>query len=90
MLALAEAESDTMPSYYVIDKISDVMGLPVPSVKKVAQALRDDGYEASLTIFHSRGIKSNAPASKMQEIVRRLTDNRMSVVGTCKKRKKKM
>jgi len=91
MLALAEAESDTLPSYYVVDKISDVMGLPVPSVKKVAQALRDDGYEASLTVFHSRGIKSNAPASKMQETVRQLTNNCMPLVAdTSKKRKRKM
>lgn len=69
MLNLAEKESAAPASYFVVDKLCDAMNLPVPSVKEVAQAVREDSFEACLTIFHTRGIKSNMPASKMKEVV---------------------
>ena len=72
VLALAESEADAPVSYFVIDKLCDAMSLPVPSVKEVAQAVRRKGFEAYLTIFHTRGIKSELPVSEMKEIVRML------------------
>jgi tRNA (guanine26-N2/guanine27-N2)-dimethyltransferase len=72
MLALAESEADAPVSYFVIDKLCDAMSLPVPSVKDVAKAVRGKGFEASLTIFHTRGVKSELSVSGMKEIVREL------------------
>jgi tRNA G26 N,N-dimethylase Trm1 len=70
MLTLAESEADAPVSYFVIDKLCDAMNLPVPSVKDVAKAVRGKGFEASLTIFHTRGVKSELSVSGMKEIVR--------------------
>jgi tRNA (guanine26-N2/guanine27-N2)-dimethyltransferase len=69
MLDLAEGEADAPLSYFVIDKLCEAMSLPVPSVKDVAQAVEREGFEACLTIFHTRGMKSNMPVSKMKEVV---------------------
>jgi tRNA (guanine26-N2/guanine27-N2)-dimethyltransferase len=72
MLALAESEADAPLSFFVIDKLCDALSLPVPSVKEVAQAARRKGFQAYLTVFHTRGIKSDLPVSEMKEIVRML------------------
>ena len=69
ILTLAEGESEAPVSYFVIDKLCEAMSLPVPSVKEVVQAVKRKGSEAFLTIFHTRGIKSNMPASEMKEAV---------------------
>jgi tRNA (guanine26-N2/guanine27-N2)-dimethyltransferase len=72
MLVLAEGEADAPVSYFVIDKLCEAMSVPVPSVKKVVPAVRRKGCEAYLTVFHTRGIKSELPVSEMKEIVRKL------------------
>jgi tRNA G26 N,N-dimethylase Trm1 len=72
MLALAEGEAEAPVSYFVIDKLCEAMSVPVPSVKKVVQAVRRKGCEAYLTVFHTRGIKAELPVSEMKEIVRKL------------------
>lgn len=72
MLDLAEGEADAPVSYFVIDKLCKAMSVPVPSVKEVVQAVRRKGFEAYLTVFHTRGAKSELPVSEMKEIVRML------------------
>lgn len=74
MLALAEGEADAPVSYFVIDRLCEAMSLPVPSVKDVAEAVEREGSEACLTIFHTRGVKSNMSASKMKEVVSMLAN----------------
>src|SRR5271157_1620404 len=69
MLNVIKTEVGAPISYYVVDKLCDSLGLPVPSVKKVAELLRNQGFHASFTHFNSRGIRSNAPAMKIQEIL---------------------
>jgi tRNA (guanine26-N2/guanine27-N2)-dimethyltransferase len=69
MLALIRDEVEAPIAYYVVDKLCDFLNLPVPAVKKVVEALREEGFQASLTHFNSRGIRSNAPASKIKEIL---------------------
>jgi tRNA (guanine26-N2/guanine27-N2)-dimethyltransferase len=69
ILTLAEGEAEASVSYFVIDKLCEAMRVPVPSVKEVVQAVRRKGSEAYLTIFHTRGIKSNIPALEMKEAV---------------------
>ena len=78
LLDLAEGEAEAPVSYFVIDKLCESMSLPVPSMKDVNQAAEREGFEACLTIFSTRGIKSNMPASKMKEIVSMLASGAYS------------
>jgi tRNA (guanine26-N2/guanine27-N2)-dimethyltransferase len=72
MLKLVQMEVDAPVTYFVVDRLCDVLNLPVPSVSSVVETLKEEAFHASLTHFNSRGIRSNAPASKMREIVCRL------------------
>jgi len=76
MLTLIRTEADAPLSYYVVDKLSDSLNLPVPSVRKVAEALRKEGFQVCFTHFNARGIRSNVPAAKIREIVSRLISDK--------------
>jgi tRNA (guanine26-N2/guanine27-N2)-dimethyltransferase len=75
MLALIKDESDGPPTYFVVDEMCDVLNLPVPRVNDVVESLRKAGFHASLTHFNSRGIRSDAPAGKIAQILRQLTSS---------------
>jgi tRNA (guanine26-N2/guanine27-N2)-dimethyltransferase len=73
LLALAKDEAEAQPTYYVIDKISDKLSLPVPSVNAVLQSLRNKGFQAYSTHFNSRGVRTDASALTLQELLRKVT-----------------
>jgi tRNA (guanine26-N2/guanine27-N2)-dimethyltransferase len=70
LLALAKEEAETPATYYVIDKISNKLSLPVPSVAAMLRILHDNGFDAVPTHFNSRGLKTNAPASAVQNLLK--------------------
>lgn len=70
MLSLARAEVRAPLGYYVVDKLCDKLNSPVPSMKKVVEAIIEKGYGAWLTHFSPKGIKSTAPASVMMGLLR--------------------
>ncbi|MGB9914842.1 MAG: tRNA (guanine(10)-N(2))-dimethyltransferase [Candidatus Bathyarchaeales archaeon] len=72
MLSTAKEEAEAPTTYYVLDKISDKLALPVPAVNAVLQVLRDNGFTAVPTHFNSRGIRTDAPALVVQKLVQRL------------------
>ena len=72
LLSLAKGEAEAPVTYYVLDKISDKLALPVPSVDAMLQILRDSGFQAFPTHFSSRGIRTEAPALIVQKLLRRL------------------
>jgi tRNA (guanine26-N2/guanine27-N2)-dimethyltransferase len=72
MLNLAKAEAEAPLGYYVIDKLCDKLNSPVPSIKKVVEAIGKKGYGTWLTHFSPKGIKSAAPASVMMEVLRQM------------------
>src|SRR3990170_566481 len=72
LLALEREEAESPPTYYVIDKISAKLSLPVPSVDAMLKALRDNGFQAFPTHFNSRGVRTNASAFAIQKLVRAL------------------
>lgn len=74
MLALIRTEVEAPVTYYVVDKLCDFLSLPVPPVKRVVQALGKEGFQASLTHFNTRGIRSNAPASRISDILNGLRE----------------
>jgi tRNA (guanine26-N2/guanine27-N2)-dimethyltransferase len=72
LLSLAKGEAEAQATYYVVDKISNKLALPVPSVGAILQVLRDNGFQAVPTHFNSRGIKTNAPALTVHNLLRKL------------------
>ncbi|MEM3703171.1 MAG: tRNA (guanine(10)-N(2))-dimethyltransferase [Candidatus Bathyarchaeia archaeon] len=72
ILNLVKEEVDAPITYYVIDKICDKLGLPVPSVKKVREALKHEGFKASLTHFNPKGLRTDASANKLADVVRKV------------------
>jgi tRNA (guanine26-N2/guanine27-N2)-dimethyltransferase len=69
ILALIENEVEAPVTYYVVDKLCGTLNLPVPPVKKVIEALKERGFQVFLTHFNSTGIRSNASASDMKELL---------------------
>lgn len=69
ILALIKEEGDAPATYYVLDKLCDEMDLPVPSAKKVLLLLKEKGFQASLTHFNPKGVRSNACAAEMKKLL---------------------
>jgi tRNA (guanine26-N2/guanine27-N2)-dimethyltransferase len=70
LLSLAKEEAEAPVTYFVIDKLSNKLSLPVPSVVAMLRTLRDNGFQAVPTHFNSRGIRTNAPASTIKVLLR--------------------
>lgn len=68
-------DSEGIPTYYVIDKICDKIGLPIPPTREVIKELQTLGYKASLTHFHDKGIRTDSPSQILVQIVRKLSKN---------------
>ena len=66
ILKLIESEAEAPITYYTINKLCSMLGLPVASVKKVLRILKRSGYSAFLTHFNSQGIKTNASNLALQ------------------------
>jgi tRNA (guanine26-N2/guanine27-N2)-dimethyltransferase len=72
-ISLVHDEAEAPVTYYAVDKICDKLNLPVPPQKKVLDKLKEEGFQAVLTHFNSRGFRTDAPASVVKEIVTKLT-----------------
>lgn len=72
LLSTVRDEANSAATYYVVDKISNKLGLPAPSVASVLKELHINGFEAVPTHFSSRGIRTNASALKIQALVKAL------------------
>ena len=73
LFKLLRIEAKAPPTYYVIDHICDKLSMPVPSTDNVLLCLQENGFEAFPTHFNSRGVKTNAPSSVVQELVKDLS-----------------
>jgi len=71
LLSLTIDEAEAPPTYFVLDKISNKLGMPVPSVAVILRMLLENGFHAMQTHFNSRGIRTNAPALTMQNLVKK-------------------
>ena len=72
LLSLSRDEAEAPPTYYVTDKICDKLNLPIPPLIEVIEELRKTGFQATPTHFNSRGIRTDAPAKVVKEIITRL------------------
>lgn len=72
LLALAIEEANSPATYYVLDKISNKLSLPVPSISAMRRILADSSFQSFSTHFNSRGVRTNASALTMQELLRNI------------------
>jgi tRNA (guanine26-N2/guanine27-N2)-dimethyltransferase len=75
ILTLIKNEIEAPITYFVIDKLTDALNLPAPPIKPIVVALRREGFTASLTHFNNRGVRTDASASSMKEILEREADD---------------
>ncbi|MCX8150479.1 MAG: tRNA (guanine(10)-N(2))-dimethyltransferase [Candidatus Bathyarchaeota archaeon] len=75
LLSLIQEEAEAPITYYVLDRVSQSLGLPVPPLVPFLQALRDKGYLATHTHFNPRGIRTNAPAKDVQAVLRKMLES---------------
>jgi len=73
LLSLARKEAGAPATYYVVDKICDQLNLPVPPLTETMDELKRAGFQATPTHFHSRGIRTNAPARIVKEILMKIS-----------------
>jgi tRNA G26 N,N-dimethylase Trm1 len=74
MLSLIRKEAGGPPTYYVIDKVSDLLNLPVPPMKAVTETVQNHGFDAWPTHFHTRGLRSTMCAVSLQKVVSELAE----------------
>ena len=70
LFGLLASECGKPVSFYVIDNISSRLKLDVPPIGKVLEKLQHLGYESSLTHFHPKAIKTNAPIGVLYSVVK--------------------
>ncbi len=72
LLSLSRDEAGASPTYYMTDKICDKLNLPIPPLIEVITELRKASFQATPTHFNTRGIRTDAPAKVVKEIITRL------------------
>ena len=72
LLSLVQDEVEAPVTYYVMDKICDKLNLPVPPLIEVVNGLRKAGFQATLTHFNTRGVKTDAPANVVKEVITKI------------------
>jgi tRNA (guanine26-N2/guanine27-N2)-dimethyltransferase len=72
LLSLAKNEAKAPITYFVVDKLSDKLNLPAPSIIKVMEELRNSSFQAVLTHFNSKGVRTDASAKAVKEVITRI------------------
>ena len=72
LISLVQDEAEAPVAYYVVDKICDKLNLSVPPLRKVVDGVRRAGFQVALTHFNSRGVKTDAPANVVKEVITKL------------------
>jgi len=70
LLVLTLDEADMPPTYFMIDKICEKLGLRTISRDQIIDNLIKTGYQAVRTHFNPQGIKSNAPILAIKKAVK--------------------
>jgi tRNA (guanine26-N2/guanine27-N2)-dimethyltransferase len=73
-LTLIKTEAEAPVTYYVSDKLCASLGLPTPPITKLVEALRIAGFQTYVTHFDSRGIRTDASAMEIKELLQRIFD----------------
>ena len=73
LLEVLMEEPEEPPLYYVIDVFCDKLNTPTPSTTSVIKELRGRGFKASKTIFNMRGVKTDAKARELKDVLTSLS-----------------
>jgi tRNA (guanine26-N2/guanine27-N2)-dimethyltransferase len=72
LLTLIRDEAEAPITYHVLDRLSQKLKLPAPATAAFMQALREGGFQAVLTHFNPRGIRTDASATALHKIMQTL------------------
>ncbi|MEM1537256.1 MAG: tRNA (guanine(10)-N(2))-dimethyltransferase [Candidatus Nezhaarchaeales archaeon] len=72
LLKLLQAEAEGPPLYYVLDRICHLAKVAEPSLEAVISKLRSNGFKATRTHFNLKGVKTDAPITRLISIVKEL------------------
>jgi len=72
LLSLVKNETKAPVTYFVVDKFCDKLNLPAPPIIKVVEELRNGGFQAVLTHFNSKGVRTDASARIVKEVITRI------------------
>jgi tRNA (guanine26-N2/guanine27-N2)-dimethyltransferase len=72
LLEAAIAEAGAPPTYYVIDKLCNLLGMAPPSLSKVIEELRRRGHVGVRTILNPKAVRTDADIRIMKEVIRSL------------------
>jgi len=72
LLSLVIKEAEAPITYYVVDKLCDRLGLPVPPMSRIVAELRKAGFKAAPTHFSTKAVRTDATANVMREILAKL------------------
>jgi tRNA (guanine26-N2/guanine27-N2)-dimethyltransferase len=72
LLNQTKEEATAPPTYYVVDKLSGKLGLPSLSIQGFMNALQAGGFQAVQTHFSSRGVRTDAPAPALHNLLKAL------------------
>lgn len=75
LLALTREEACAPITYYVVDKLTAKLSLPSQQVQAFVGALQKAGFQAVLTHFNARGIRTNAPVAAINQVIKSLLQN---------------
>ena len=76
LLGLTKDEASAPITYFVVDKLSGKLGLPSPSIQSFINALRKNGFQAVQTHFNTRGVRTDAPITTMQKLLKEANDTK--------------
>ncbi|MCX8177452.1 MAG: tRNA (guanine(10)-N(2))-dimethyltransferase [Candidatus Bathyarchaeota archaeon] len=76
ILKLIREEINAPPTYFVLDKICDNLGLSIPSKTKIIEMLKSWGFVATSTHFHPRGIRTNASAAQVKQALLKVSSSK--------------
>ena len=72
LLSLVRIETEAPVTYYAVDKVCDKLNIRIPPLIKTMDELRAAGFQVTPTHFNSRGIRTDAPAKTVKEIITKL------------------
>lgn len=70
LVSAAIEEADAPATYYVLDELCSKLKRPVPRRRRVIESLRERKLKAFETLFHPRGVKTDANVSVLLEVVK--------------------
>ena len=77
LLTSLKAEANAPITYYVLDLVGKKLCLPATSMQSFIGALQNRGYQVVQTHFNPRSIKTNASATTIYEIFKKLIETNL-------------